>query len=187
MIIIKLVERLEKTGPVLARDISGTPRGSALGPVTLSTHTHEPARKENTRVSITVKVQAGERTGGYRWSTSQRNSLAVTTVINAKYGGWVQVSPCCASTTEMHKCTLGNLTMLTGEDGQYVELCSSQPVSTLTPFKLNIILGKTGGQFKGAQKQLTRLEHGNKRQKVKQIRFIELGDGPLYKGQTKRK
>lgn len=29
--------------------------------------------------------------------------------------------------------------------------------------------------------------YGNERQKAKQIRFIELGDGPFYKGQTKQK
>lgn len=60
MIIIKLVEKLEKTGSVLASYRSGTPKGSASNPVALSTHMNQP-EKETTRVSITFKVKAGGR------------------------------------------------------------------------------------------------------------------------------
>lgn len=55
MIILKLVEKLEKTGPVPARDVN-RPDDS----------------KGNSRVSITVKVHVGEGERGDRPGTDER-------------------------------------------------------------------------------------------------------------------
>lgn len=71
MIILKLVEKLEKKGPALARDVNRP--GNSKG---------------NSRVRVTVKVHVGEGEQGDRPGT-EGNSLVYTEVSNRSMGrGW---------------------------------------------------------------------------------------------------